>query len=131
MPTKSLLFLISAVAAAIGLVHADEPTLSGIPQTSLPSSGLPSIPACAVPCLTSAATHSGCSGGDDLQCICAKPEFIKDALACIGVHCQPIDATSALQAYQKNCASAISITGVFFFRLLASPLRVVSRAGPA
>ncbi|KIM30604.1 hypothetical protein M408DRAFT_328147 [Serendipita vermifera MAFF 305830] len=62
------------------------------------------IPACILNCTTNSLEAGGCTGVDDLACICSSAEFQTAAGTCIATDC-PDQAEAALTLQTEQCAA--------------------------
>ncbi|KAF5391000.1 hypothetical protein D9757_003973 [Collybiopsis confluens] len=67
-----------------------------------------SLPSCALTCLSSAITSSGCDTTDE-KCLCTSSTFINSTSSCITKSCSDTDAATALKGAADLCAS-VSVT---------------------
>ncbi|GAO50396.1 hypothetical protein G7K_4522-t1 [Saitoella complicata NRRL Y-17804] len=67
-----------------------------------------SIPACAVSCLTSLATSSGCSL-TDFNCLCSSTSFVDSLTTCVTGACSATDQQTTF-AYAENLCSSVGVT---------------------
>ncbi|KAJ7687600.1 hypothetical protein B0H17DRAFT_682076 [Mycena rosella] len=84
-------------------------TGSGSPANPSSSSGVPGLSACALGCITAAATNSSCGTFSNLACVCTDPNFQAEAGSCLLTECQPAEMQAALQLQQTECG-AMSLT---------------------
>ncbi|EDR02706.1 ectomycorrhiza-regulated CFEM domain-containing protein [Laccaria bicolor S238N-H82] len=73
-------------------------------STSSAISATPSITACILACVESAATANGCAY-TNASCICASAQFQADAALCLTQHCTADDLKNALALQTSQCHS--------------------------
>ncbi|KIM55446.1 hypothetical protein SCLCIDRAFT_301368 [Scleroderma citrinum Foug A] len=93
--TKSLVVL---VAASVLAVQAQSGT-----ETSSAAASTPSLSACLLQCVSTAAQSAGCSSFTDLACVCSSTSFQTTAGQCLQTSCTAEDVQTGLALQQQEC----------------------------
>ncbi|KIM64627.1 hypothetical protein SCLCIDRAFT_8461 [Scleroderma citrinum Foug A] len=80
-------------------------------ETSSAASSTPSLSACLLQCVTSAAQSAGCSGFTDLACVCSSVSFQTAAAQCLQASCTAEDLQTGLALAQQECGGVATTSG--------------------